>query len=204
MTLRGTVLGSQLSFLLLLILIAAFTMTGRKKAPSTIDAEARPAPRDPPPHGLALLFPVAGEGLLTDSFGDPRPGGRRHQGVDIMAPKMTPVVAATDGTVAWIRGRIGKNCCSLSLRHDGGWTTRYLHLNNDSADTDDGRGHGIAPGLEVGSTVQAGQVIGWVGDSGNAETTAPHLHFELRDPEHRAVDPYPNLVEAPHRPSEAP
>ena len=141
-------------------------------------------------------FPIAGPGRLTRSFGDPRPGGRSHAGGDIMAAKGVPVVAVMEGEVVWLRGRGGGECCSLGLRHAGGWGSRYLHLDNDRPGTDDGAGHGIAPGLALGSRVAAGDLIGWVGDSGNAEHTAPHLHFELRHPDGHAVDPFPALVRA--------
>ncbi len=102
---------------------------------------------------------------------------------------MTPVVAAADGRVSWISSQ----CCSMAVRHTDGWSTYYIHLNNDTFGTDDGMGWGIAPGITVGTRVQQGQTIGWVGDSGNAEDSQPHLHFELRNPENQSVDPAPSL-----------
>ena len=75
----------------------------------------------------------------------------------------------------------------------------YIHLNNDSPDTDNNTNPprwAVAPGIDVGVAVRAGQVIGFVGDSGNAETTEPHLHFEIRDPEGIHVDPHPSLIDA--------
>jgi peptidoglycan hydrolase-like protein with peptidoglycan-binding domain len=143
-----------------------------------------------------LTFPVGGSDIyFADDdvlgFGACRDGCRRtHEGVDILAPKMTPVYAAADATVWWL----GSNCCSVFLQHDDGWQTWYIHLNNDTPGTDDGLGWGIAEGIVPGARVTAGQVIGWVGDSGNAENTAPHLHFELHAPGGIKVDPYPSLA----------
>ncbi|REK23827.1 MAG: M23 family peptidase, partial [Actinobacteria bacterium] len=144
-----------------------------------------------------IIYPVIGPNTLTDSFGDPRPGGRTHEGVDIMADKMTPVVAAADGTVGWMHNEQGGNCCDMELIHDDGYSSVYIHLNNDSPGTDDGLGWGFAPGIAEGVEVKAGQIIAYVGDSGNAEATSPHLHFELRDPNGVAFDPYPSLLVAP-------
>ena len=178
--------------------------SGERTAPSVPDAgpwrvdlrrgtvEAGSAsPAVSPARGF--VFPVEGPSTLTDSFGDPRPGGRSHEGVDILADKLEPVVAVADGTVRWVMDERGGRCCSLEIRHADGWRTRYIHLNNDSPGTDDGRVVGVVPGLERGTKVHAGEVVGWVGDSGNAENTVPHLHFELISPGGSAIDPYPLL-----------
>ena len=151
-----------------------------------------------------MIFPVAGEHWFSRDFGDPRGGGRGHTGIDILAEKLTPVVAVADGTVRWIHGERGGECCALSIVHDDGWRSRYIHLNNDTPGTDDGRGYGIARGLRLGSRVRAGQVIGFVGDSGNAEATAPHLHFELLRPDGSAVDAFDSLQAALADPRTAP
>jgi peptidoglycan hydrolase-like protein with peptidoglycan-binding domain len=132
-----------------------------------------------------LVFPVQGSNTFGDHFWASR-GSGIHHAVDIMAPKMTPVVAVADGTIRWI----GRSCCTMRIQHDDGWASGYIHLNNDTPGTDDGQGWGIAPGLTKGSRVSAGQLIGWVGDSGNAENTGSHLHFELIDPHGVYVDPY--------------
>ncbi len=148
------------------------------------------------PVEYVLTFPVGGDDVYYADddligFGACRDGcSRRHEGVDIMAPKMTPVYAAADGTIAWL----GTYCCSVFLQHDDGWQTWYIHLNNDTEGTDDGLGWGIAEGIVPGARVTAGQLIGWVGDSGNAEESSPHLHFELHAPGGIKVDPYPALV----------
>ncbi len=139
-----------------------------------------------------MQWPVLG-GETGSSFGSPRDGGaRRHQGVDIFAPKLTPVVAVANGVVYEVQGP-DRECCWVKIRHDDGWWSLYLHLNNDSWRTDDGAGSGIRPGLEAGDRVEAGEVIGWVGDSGNAETASPHLHFELHMRSGVPIDPLPSL-----------
>ncbi len=142
-----------------------------------------------------LVFPVDGENHYSDTWGAARSGGRSHEGTDIMADKMVPVVAAAAGTVGWMHNTLGGNCCAMALNHDDGWASWYIHLNNDTPGTDDGLGWGFAPGIERGVHVEAGQLIGYVGDSGNAEWTGSHLHFELHSPEGK-VNPYPHLIEA--------
>ena len=145
---------------------------------------------EPPP----IVFPVIGDVSYSDTFGAPRPGGRTHEGTDVMTGnvKGLPVVAAAGGTVSWI----DDDCCHLAIDHGSGWSTWYIHLDNDTPGTDDGLGWGIAEGIEVGARVVAGQLIGWVGDSGNAEWVAPQLHFEMRF-NGVAINPYPYLLEAP-------
>ena len=139
-----------------------------------------------------MQWPVLG-GETGSSFGAPRDGGaRRHLGVDIFAPKLTPVVAVANGVVTEVNGP-GPNCCWVKMRHDDGWSSVYIHLNNDTFGTDDGRGDGVRPGLKAGDPVLAGEVIGWLGDSGNAETATPHLHFELRMRNGTPIDPLPSL-----------
>jgi hypothetical protein len=143
-----------------------------------------------------MVFPVDGENSYSDTFGAPRGGGRTHEGTDILADKGVPVLAVAEGSVRWI----GTTCCYLALDHGDGWETWYIHLNNDTQNldgsySDDGLGWGIADGIEVGVEVSAGQVIGWVGDSGNAEWTGSHLHFELRR-DGVAINAYEYLVKA--------
>jgi hypothetical protein len=176
--------------LLLTLLIACSAIPALPASP----AEAQVGPDGVYP----MVFPLASPYRITDSYGDPRPGGRSHAGEDIMAEaKGQEVYAAAAGTVRWI----GSACCYLAIEHDDGWETWYIHLNNDTQNpdgtySDDGLGQGIVDGIEVGTRVEAGQLIGWSGDSGNAEGSTPHLHFELRDPNDVAVDPLPSLLAA--------
>lgn len=144
-----------------------------------------------------MQWPLAVESRVFSGFGADRDGGtRRHEGNDLVVPKMAPVVAVADGTVTAVHSTPPDDCCWLLITHTDGWQSLYVHLNNDTWRTDDGLGHGVRPGLVAGDTVVAGQVIGWVGDSGNAEHTVPHLHFELRHPEGYSVDPHSSLQAA--------
>lgn len=120
-----------------------------------------------------------------------------HHAQDLMTNKGAPVLAVADGTIGMVNWGGGpERCCTLTLNHDDGWRSWYIHLNNDTPGTDDGLGWGIADGIEPGVRVRAGQLLGWAGDSGNAENTGPHLHYELRDPEGIIVNPYEALVAA--------
>lgn len=149
---------------------------------------------------VPLVYPVVGKNSVQDWWLASRGGGtRRHLGQDIMAPKMTPMVACFDGIVYLGRGG-RKGHYTISIRGDNGWIANYYHLNNDTPGTDDGMGgdqYAFAPGLESGQRVFAGQFIGYVGDSGNAESTAPHLHFELWDQiTGGVINAYPSLMAA--------
>jgi hypothetical protein len=140
-----------------------------------------------------MLWPIVGGGSFGSSFGADRDGGTRwHAGNDLLAPKMTPVVAVQDGTIKAIHDQPG-DCCWIVIAHNDGWSSWYVHLNNDVEGSDNGHGVGIRPGLIEGAPVVAGEVIGWVGDSGNAEPGPPHLHFELHGPWGPAIDPYASL-----------
>ena len=177
-------------------------------APSAA-AEQTTAYRDPVVHEFGdmvdypLAFPVDGPNHFTDTFWAPRSyPDPLHHATDIMADKMVPVLSAVTGTVGSVNWSHRSDdidptrCCTLSIRSDDGWDTWYIHLNNDTPGTDDGLGWGIAPGILPGTHVQAGQLIGWVGDSGNAENVSPHLHFELHDPDGVIVNPYQALLDA--------
>ncbi|HUO46097.1 MAG TPA: M23 family metallopeptidase [Acidimicrobiia bacterium] len=134
---------------------------------------------------------------FSSSFGAPRSGGRRHQGNDLMAPKGTPVFAATSGVVTIVAdGPLSGRY--LVVEHSSRWSTWYMHLNNDLPGTDNGRAdwtHTLAAGIELGASVEVGQPLAFVGDSGNAEGSGSHTHFELHR-DGRAINPFPYLVAA--------
>ena len=148
-----------------------------------------------------MRFPVNSDDVrYSNDWGNARSGGRGHEGTDIMAPKLTPALAIVSGEITKI-----KDCdCGLAgnyieLTGEDGWMYRYVHMNNDTPGTDDGRNPRewlLMPGIEVGAQVIAGQPISFVGDSGNAEGTGPHIHFEAHRPGGGAVNPYPILTKA--------
>jgi peptidase M23-like protein len=147
-----------------------------------------------------IVFPVLGPTQYTDDFGEPRAGGA-HQGIDIMAPKRALALAVEAGKVEFWSTSASAGCM-LYLHGQSGTTYNYIHLNNDLTKRNDNRGKCVAgtsyaKGLKNGAKVVAGQVIGYVGDSGDADGLHPHLHFELH-PSSRAVDPYPWLKRAQH------
>ena len=143
-----------------------------------------------------LIFPIVGASSYTNDFGDARPSGG-HQGNDIMAAKRAPVVAVEGGRVLKYT-RSSNAGCMLYLHGKSGTTYMYVHLNNDRTLRNDNRGgcrNGIAyaPGLKRRQWVRAGQLIAYVGDSGDADGIASHLHFEVHPNGGRAVSPYRHL-----------
>jgi hypothetical protein len=147
-----------------------------------------------------IVFPVVGPNTFTDTFGACRSGcTRKHAGIDVMAAKLTPLVAARDATVVNLKDTAtpdGSQGNYLMLRDAEGWEYWYIHLNNDTPGTDDGANPKewiFGPGIERGAKVRAGQLVGFVGDSGNAEWTAPHLHFEIHKPDRTIINPYKSL-----------
>jgi hypothetical protein len=160
------------------------------------DAVLEPDGATRAPVTVPMLFPVLGKSSWSDTFLAARDGGkRRHMGQDVIAPKLAPLVAAFDGLVSYRLPQAGGHCM-LRLTGEAGWGCSYLHMNNDRPGTDDGLGgveFAFAPGLRPGSRVVAGQLLGWVGDSGNAEGTVPHLHLELWQQGGPTVNAAPSL-----------
>ncbi|TCJ12078.1 M23 family metallopeptidase [Flaviaesturariibacter flavus] len=132
----------------------------------------------------AVVFPVAGKkSIIRDKWGASRDGGiRRHKGIDIHARKGTPVVALTDGRIVErAQMPIGGKTLWLKSAHQG-WTAYYAHLDKQY--------------VREGQWVHKGQVIGTVGNTGNARTTPSHLHFGVTKGSHW-VNPLPYVKGAP-------
>jgi hypothetical protein len=147
----------------------------------------------------SLLFPVVGAVSYTDDFGQARPGGT-HQGNDLLADKRAPAVAVEPGVAKYWTTSANAGCM-LYLYGDSGTMYEYIHLNNDLTAGNDNKGtctKGVSYAVADGARVAAGQVIGYVGDSGDANGIHPHLHFEIHPKGKQAVDPYPYIKKAAH------
>ena len=137
-----------------------------------------PPPADPPPSTDGMTCPVNGPTSFVDSWGAPRSGGRRHQGVDMISPKGTKLAAIESGTILRT-GNGGLGGITIWLRGASGDEYYYAHLD------------GLASGIGRGTSVSVGETIGYVGNTGNARYTVSHLHFEHHPGGGGAVNPYP-------------
>lgn len=130
-----------------------------------------------------MVFPV--KNIMShfyDDWGEIRGNGERvHEGIDIRAQKGSPIVAIADGRVNTVSFTQSSGYY-IAIDHQNGWLSLYVHLNDDINENDNlgGRQTAFADGIYLGAEVIAGQTIGYVGDSGNAEGTVPHVHFEVR------------------------
>ncbi len=164
----------------------------RASAPTGTSPAAAPPSASP----SGLLVPVQGVRAtdLHDTFGDARSGERMHEALDIMAPAGTPVLAVADGRVEKLFTSERGGLTVYQFEPTGRWCYYYAHLQS------------YAPGLAEGRQLKRGEVIGYVGSSGNADPAAPHLHFAVfaLTPEKQwwtgtALNPYPMLVGAQPR-----
>lgn len=148
-----------------------------------------------------IVFPIeqGWDYNFSDTYGAARSGGRSHEGTDIMVDQMTPLVAAVDGRVTYIVEHDKGWGLALYIEDSEGYSYRYLHINNDTPGTDDSkeiRAYAFPKNIYRGARVTAGQVVAFAGDSGNAEWTAHHLHFEIWTPDRQSINSYPSLMAA--------
>lgn len=164
------------------VAVAAVAPAARVAAPVSSPA----APDNPRP----LIIPVAGvdRSAVHDMFDDAR-SGHRHEAIDIMAPRGTPVIAADDGVVAKLFTSVAGGLTVYQFDPDARYCYYYAHLDR------------YAPGLHEGQRLRRGEVFAYVGSTGNASKDAPHLHFALirLDLDKRwwkgtYVNPYPLLI----------
>ena len=161
---------------------------------ATPQAPASAAPRLPAaatPGPAGLIVPVQGIGAaqLVDTYTQSRSDGRTHEAIDIMAPTGTPVLAVADGKVEKLFDSVQGGLTLYQFDPGGRYAYYYAHLDR------------YAPGVVEGKPLRQGEVIGYVGSTGNADPAAPHLHFAVfvLGPErawHKgtAINPYPLLA----------
>ncbi|MEQ8034372.1 M23 family metallopeptidase [Xanthomonas sp. WHRI 6106] len=167
------------------------TVAAAAEPVSAAPAPAASAPTaDASAAGSGLLIPVQGIGRdqLQDTFTDARSEGRVHDAIDILAPSGTPVLAVADGTVEKLFNSERGGLTVYQFAPGGTYCYYYAHLER------------YADGLAETQSIQRGQVIGYVGSTGNANPAAPHLHFEIHrlGPEKQwwkgdVLNPYPIL-----------
>ncbi|MFO7293655.1 MAG: peptidoglycan DD-metalloendopeptidase family protein [Actinomycetes bacterium] len=155
------------------------TTTAPSGGGSDQTSESPPTTQPSPPSGGGAACPVQGPVSFVDSWGAARSGGRAHQGVDMMAARGTPVAAIYDGTITRTGSGSALGGITIWMRSNAGDSFYYAHLDS------------IADGISSGVKVSAGQIIGYVGSTGNASAAYPHLHFEYHPGGGGAVNPYP-------------
>jgi murein DD-endopeptidase MepM/ murein hydrolase activator NlpD len=196
-------LGSWLWALLLTLSVAGDALLGpRRELPMPPASLPSPSPSlaaQPESNGAAnllvlrrLTVPVRGvrRSQLQDTFAAARSRGRNHQAIDIMAPWGTPVLAADDGRLEKISHNAAGGLAAYQSDPSGQFVYYYAHL------------AGYAQGLREGQPLRRGDVIGYVGATGNAPKHAPHLHFAVMQLTHKgrwwggeALNPYAALVQ---------
>lgn len=157
--------------------LAAAKASAENRAPYRAGGESASLPA-----GVSHVFPIRAPTKFSDDWLFSRPGGRYHEGIDLFAAYGSPVVAVADGTLFRV-GYNGLGGWRLWLRDNAGTTFYYAHLSS------------FAAAAKEGASVTGGTVIGFVGDSGDARGTSPHVHFEIHPGGGGPVRPYP-LVSA--------
>lgn len=166
--------------------VAAPAAAAALQPPSAMATTARPS---------GLLLPVQGipASALRDTFTDARSEGRVHDAIDIMAPTGTPVLAVADGQVEKLFDSERGGLTVYQFEPSGKWCYYYAHLDR------------YADGLAEKKMIKRGEVIGYVGATGNANADAPHLHFEVHvlGPEKQwwkgaSINPFPLLTAGSH------
>lgn len=183
---------------------AVVATNAASSAPAPVQQPAASAPIAPATTDTRATSPVAtapiaaGEGTLTipvqgvtsaqlrDTFSEARSEGRVHEALDVMAPRGTPVLAVADGTVEKLFTSVPGGLTIYQFEPTGRYAYYYAHLDR------------YADGLQEKQAIRRGEVIGYVGSTGNADPSAPHLHFAIFElgPERQwwkgtAINPYP-------------
>jgi murein DD-endopeptidase MepM/ murein hydrolase activator NlpD len=199
-TVSSLVLGGGLG--LVVALLPAGHPPGPRIAQAATDEEAQAAQDQSYLAGRRLLLPVEGvaPAALRDTFNEGRDAGARpHEALDIPAPRGTPVLAVDDGRLVKLFTSVPGGLTVYQFDPSNRYAYYYAHLDR------------YADGLREGMALARGDVIGFVGSTGNASADAPHLHFAIfrLGPEQQwwkgeALNPYPLLVNAPPPPARRP
>jgi murein DD-endopeptidase MepM/ murein hydrolase activator NlpD len=189
---KATAMVALVSALATVGIAATVQQRAARVAPAATAAQAQPQPQSARPLATRrLLMPVQGYDprKLQDNFDELRGGIRRHEALDIMAARGTPVVAADDGVITKLFRSVAGGITIYQADPSQDFIYYYAHLDR------------YRDGLKEGETVRRGDVIGYVGSTGNAPASAPHLHFTMFElgPERKwwrgkAVNPYPFLA----------
>jgi hypothetical protein len=161
-------------------------------------------PADHGPLIPSIAFPVLGPVQFWHDYGAPRGehGHRFHEGLDLIGSAGQPLRAAFDGVITRIQLEPhGISGVVLTITRSDGVRANYFHLNDDVPGGDGNAapdGLRIHPHVQIGTTVKAGQIVAYMGNTGNA-VHVPHLHFELRTPQGVPIDPYPAVLAAQQR-----
>ncbi|MFV0307097.1 MAG: M23 family metallopeptidase, partial [Desertimonas sp.] len=147
-----------------------------------------------------ITFPVAGPTGYANDFNACREAdcSRYHAGTDIVGDRLQPVLAMVDGVVDHLLDHPTAGF-GVVIRDADGWLYGTYHLNNDDPGTDNGASPAqwrFAAGIAPGTPVRAGQVIGFLGDSGNSESSVPHVHVDISYPDGTHINPYWSLRKA--------
>jgi len=173
--------------------VATITDRTTTPAPTTVatvpsQPAATPIATPTPTIDGELTIPVQGitAAQLHDTFNEARSQGRVHEALDIMAPRGTPVIAVADGTVEKLFTSVPGGLTIYQFEPTGRYAYYYAHLDR------------YTDGLQEKQAIKRGDVIGYVGSTGNADPAAPHLHFAIFElgPERQwwkgtAINPYP-------------
>ncbi len=147
-----------------------------------------------------ITYPIIGPSHFSDDYYSARSGGI-HAATDVFANKMQEIVSPVDGVITYVAWPQPSYGYMVSIRDSQNYRYNFIHINNDTPGTDDGNARGTviyAPDMKAGNPVVKGQHIAYVGDSGNAESTASHLHFEIIRPDGSIENPYGSLVYGNH------
>jgi len=163
----------------LLLVLTALSLAGCREAAVRYNTRYTSLLREELPRILPIPVDGVVSAQLQNTWGQARDGGRRHKGIDIAAPRNTPIRSVTEGIVE-IKGMRGLGGQVVTITGPGGYRHYYAHLEEYGPQA-------------VGDWVEAGEIIGYVGNSGNAAVSPTHLHYGIYAPSGAAINPYLHL-----------